>query len=156
MTVAEKSTTYTKVGVWGEVVKIDGACHCGAITCRAELDPASVGIWLCTDCQALSASAFRTLVTVQSKTFELLTGTPIHYVKVGDSANSRIQAICSDCGSGLYSCGVEDNLAAYNLRAGTVRQRADLVLRLECWTRSRLPWGKEVHEAEQVEGNPSA
>ena len=137
-------------------MKIDGACHCGAITYAAELDLASVGICHCADCQALSASAFRTLAIVQSDSFELLTGTPKHYVKVGDSGNPRVQAFCSDCGAGLYSCGVEDNPAAFNIRAGTISQRAELVPRFECWTRSRLPWIKEVHGSKQFEGNPIA
>ncbi len=137
-------------------MKIDGACHCGAITYEAELDPASVGICHCSDCQALSASAFRTLAIVQSDSFELLTGAPKHYLKVGDSGNPRVQAFCPDCGSGLYSCGVEDKPAAYNLRAGTIGQRAELAPSFECWTRSRLRWVTKIPGAKQYEGNPNA
>ena len=136
-------------------MKINGSCHCGAITYVAELDPASVGICHCVDCQALSASAFRTLAIVQSDRFELLTGAPKHYVKVGDSGNPRVQAFCPDCGSSLYSCSVEDKPAAYNLRAGTIRQRAELAPSFECWTRSRLQWVTEIPAAKQFEGNPS-
>ncbi|PRY73733.1 GFA family protein [Marivita geojedonensis] len=137
-------------------MKIDGACHCGAITYHAELEPTSVGICHCTDCQALSASAFRSLAIVQSDNFQILTGKPKHYVKVGDSGNPRVQAFCSDCGSALYSCGVEDNPPAYNLRTGTMKQRAKLVPRFECWTQSRLAWVAEIHGATQFEGNPIA
>ena len=137
-------------------MKINGGCHCGAITYKAELDHASVGICHCADCQALSASAFRTLAIVQSESFELLTGAPKHYVKVGDSGNPRIQAFCSDCGSGLYSCGVEDNPAAFNIRAGTIKQRTELVPSFECWTQSRLQWVTEIQGTKQFEGNPNA
>jgi hypothetical protein len=39
-------------------MKIDGACHCGSITYAAEIDPQTVAICHCTDCQTLSGSAF--------------------------------------------------------------------------------------------------
>lgn len=35
-------------------MKIDGGCHCGAITYEAEIDPNSVAVCHCTDCQTLS------------------------------------------------------------------------------------------------------
>jgi len=38
-------------------MKIDGHCHCGQITFEAEVDPNSVMICHCTDCQRLSGSA---------------------------------------------------------------------------------------------------
>jgi hypothetical protein len=40
-------------------MKIDGRCRCGNITFAAEVDPATVVICYCTDCQTLSGSAFR-------------------------------------------------------------------------------------------------
>ena len=42
-------------------MKIEGACHCGYITYKAEMDPKHAGICHCADCQMLSGSAFRTL-----------------------------------------------------------------------------------------------
>ncbi len=140
----------------GRALKIDGACHCGAITYEAELNPANVGICHCTDCQALSASAFRTLAIVESKKFEILQGAPKQYVKVGDSGNPRIQAFCADCGAGLYSCGAEENPATYNIRAGTIRQRDELTPRFECWTQSRLDWVPELSGTAKFDRNPNA
>ena len=32
-------------------MKIDGGCHCGAITYEAEVDPEKTSICHCTDCQ---------------------------------------------------------------------------------------------------------
>ena len=40
-------------------MQVDGGCHCGAIAYRAEIDPARVAVCHCTDCQALSGSAYR-------------------------------------------------------------------------------------------------
>jgi hypothetical protein len=42
-------------------MKIDGSCHCDRISFEAEVDPATVVICHCTDCQTLSGSAFRTV-----------------------------------------------------------------------------------------------
>jgi len=36
---------------------IDGGCHCGQFSYRAEVDPDTVIICHCTDCQTLSGSA---------------------------------------------------------------------------------------------------
>ncbi len=54
---------------------------------EAELDPEAVGICHCTDCQALSASAFHTVGIVKVGDFRLLTGDPKIYVKT--AANRR-------------------------------------------------------------------
>jgi len=137
-------------------MKVDGSCHCGAIVYEADVDPASFGICHCADCQALSASAFRTIAIVPSDSFRILKGIPKHYVKVGDSGNQRVQAFCANCGSGLYSCGLEENPLAYNIRTGTIRQRAEFVPKFECWTRSRLDWVPEISGAKEFEGNPVA
>ena len=53
-------------------MKIDGACHCGAIAYEAELDPEKVAICHCDDCQALSGSAFRTVAPVRAEAFRAI------------------------------------------------------------------------------------
>ena len=135
-------------------MKINGGCHCGAITYEAELDLEKVGICHCSDCQALSGSAFRTVAIVSGDTFKITRGTPKEYVKVGDSGNRRVQAFCPDCGSGLYSTDVGDNPKAYNLRAGTVMQRRDLIPRFEIWRQSALPWLPEIKATNKFDKNP--
>lgn len=135
-------------------MKINGECHCGAIEYEAELDLQNVGICHCSDCQALSASAFRTIAIVSGNTFIITRGTPKEYVKVGDSGNRRIQAFCSECGSGLYSTEVSDNPKAYNIRAGTVKQRHELIPRFELWRQSAVCWLPEIKETKKFDGNP--
>lgn len=121
-------------------MKVDGSCHCGAVTYEAELDPKAVGICHCTDCQTLSASAFRTIGVVQPDDFRLLSGTPKTYVKTGDSGNKREQAFCENCGSAIYASSVGDDPKAYNIRMGTVRQRDQFPPMFQVWCQSALSW----------------
>lgn len=135
-------------------MKINGECHCGALAYEAELDLDNVGICHCSDCQALSASAFRTLAIVASDTFVITRGTPKEYVKVGGSGNHRIQAFCPDCGSGLYATDVGDDPKAYNIRAGTIAQRHELIPQFEAWRKSALPWLPEMKTPKKFDQSP--
>ena len=57
-------------------MKIDGSCHCGAIAYEAEIDPETVGICHCADCQQLTGTAFRVSVFAPEDKFRLTRGTP--------------------------------------------------------------------------------
>jgi len=72
-------------------MRIDGACHCGNIAFRAEIDPTQVYVCHCTDCQAISGSPFRWAVPVAAEDFDLLRGTPKAYAKTGDSGRTNIR-----------------------------------------------------------------
>lgn len=102
-------------------MKIDGSCHCGAIAYEAEIDPDKVAICHCTDCQALSATAFRTIVPVPEDKLRMTAGKPKIYIKIGDSGAKRAQAFCANCGSAIYATGVGEGPKIYNLRLGTAR-----------------------------------
>jgi len=132
-------------------MKIDGGCHCGQVTYEAEIDPENVGICHCTDCQALSASAFRTIVMVPGADFKVLSGEPKVYVKVGDSGKARQQAFCGNCGSAIYATSVGDGPKVYAIRLGTARQRDRLVPKVQYWSRSALPWLSELDAVPRVE-----
>lgn len=125
-------------------MKTDGGCHCGHITYEAEIDPEKVGICHCTDCQKLSASAFRTVAMVPEDSFSLLTGTPKIYVKTGDSGAKRAQAFCPECGSAIYATSIGDGPKIYNIRLGTARRAAELKPRIQYWSRSAQPWLGEL------------
>ena len=43
-------------------MRVDGACHCGAVRFAAEADAGQVSVCHCTDCQSLTGTAFRTSV----------------------------------------------------------------------------------------------
>jgi hypothetical protein len=86
---------------------INGACHCGAITFEADIDPARVLACHCTDCQTLSGAPFRAVVTVPIERFSV-SGTPKAYIKVADSGNRRAQMFCAACGSSRH-CGLSSH-----------------------------------------------
>ena len=120
-------------------MRIDGRCHCGEVRYEAEVDPNAVLICHCTDCQALTGTAFRAVVAAPAAQFALRSGTPKSYVKVAESGNKRRQAFCGNCGSPIYSCAAE-NPQSYSLRIGTIVQRAGLSPARQIWRRSALKW----------------
>jgi hypothetical protein len=120
-------------------MKIDGGCHCGAITYEAEVDPSKVGICHCTDCQILTGTVFRVTVPVPEDKL-VMRGEPTIYVKTAESGNKRAQGFCGSCGTQLFATSVGDGPKVYGLRTGTARQRDRLVPRREVFRRSALAW----------------
>ncbi|HEV8389095.1 MAG TPA: GFA family protein [Dongiaceae bacterium] len=121
-------------------MKIDGRCHCGAITYQAEVNPDRVVVCHCTDCQSLSGSAFRVAVPSEGDTFKFLTGRPKVYVKTtAESGSSRDQAFCPECGTPIYSSGV-GGVPPMHIRVGTIRQRDELAPKRQIWFRSAQHW----------------
>jgi hypothetical protein len=119
-------------------VKIDGHCHCGEIAFEAEVDPNTLTICHCTDCQTLTGSAFRVNIPAPAEHF-LLRGTPRGYVKTAESGNKRRHAFCENCGTPIYVCAV-DHPRTYALRVGTITQRAAVTPQQQGWRRSALDW----------------
>ncbi len=132
-------------------MKIDGGCHCGDITYEAEIDPGKVGICHCTDCQALSGTAFRTIVLVPDDAFTMLSGAPKIYVKTADSGAKREQAFCPECGSAIYSTAVGDGPKFFSVRLGTARQRGALPPKIQYWYRSAQPWLSDLDSVAKIE-----
>jgi hypothetical protein len=128
-------------------MKIDGGCHCGNITYAAEIDPESIGICHCTDCQIFSGSAFRASVRAGKDAFSLR-GQPKIYVKTAESGAKRAQAFCPECGTSIYSAAVTEP-QIFNIRLGTVRQRAELRPKTQGWCRSKLDWVMDLHSIPQ-------
>jgi hypothetical protein len=132
-------------------MKLDGACHCGAIAYEAEIDPADVRICHCTDCQTLSGSAFRVVVSAVDGSFRLLSGRPKVYVKTAESGARRAQAFCPDCGTPIYATSAGEGPKVYGLRVGTIRQRAELRPRQQYWCRSALGWAMDLGAIPRVD-----
>lgn len=134
-------------------MKIDGRCHCGAITYEAEIDPAKVLVCHCTDCQALSGSAFRVAVPAQGDSFKLRSGRPKVYVKAtAESGMHRDQAFCPDCGSPIYASAV-GGMPPLFIRVGTIRQRDQLIPQRQVWYRSAQRWLSELGAIAKHEKN---
>ena len=120
-------------------MKVDGGCHCGAIRFDAEVTPGTIGICHCTDCQMLTGTAFRAVVSAPAASF-VLHGQPTVYVKTADSGTKRRHAFCPQCGSPVFATQFE-NPTSYSLRIGTIRQRRELgVPTRQIWCRSANAW----------------
>jgi hypothetical protein len=123
-------------------MQIDGACHCGAVSFTAEIDPSGVMVCHCTDCQVMSGSAFRIVVLAPFDGFAVQ-GPTKRYVKVADSGNRRVQVFCPECGTPLYAVAPE-NPTSVSIRLGCVKQRAQLQPAAQIWQHSALPWLSEL------------
>ena len=133
-------------------MQVDGKCHCGKITYRAEVDPERAGICHCTDCQMLTGSAYRVSLPAPAQTFRLLTGQPKEYVKTAESGVRRAHAFCPECGTPVYATAeLPAERKAYSLRIGCLRQRAALAPRRQIWCQSALPWSGSLAGVPQVE-----
>ena len=124
---------------------VDGSCHCGDITYKAEIDPGKVIICHCTDCQVLSSSAFRMVVLAEKGSFRLLKGKPTTYIKTADSGRKRAHAFCPRCGTQMYATPPGDNPEQhFGLRVGSIRQRAQLRPSRQLWCRSAFRWLDDI------------
>lgn len=121
-------------------MKIEGQCHCGAIAYEADVEPGSMTVCHCNDCQIHSGSAFRANIPAPAAGFRLTRGTPRTYVKTAESGAQRLLAFCGHCGTPLYACAAEAP-SAYSLRTGAIRQRHDLgAPKRQIWTKRRRAW----------------
>ena len=133
-------------------MKVSGTCQCGDITIEGEIDPETVRVCHCTDCQKNSGSAFRFNVPVPGTTFKM-TGKPSIYIKTtAESGNPRAQAFCPRCGSPIYTTSVgEGPQASYMVRAGILDQRAKLMPKRQIWFRSALSWVADLGAVPKAE-----
>ncbi|RQR22833.1 GFA family protein [Burkholderia sp. Bp9143] len=135
-------------------MKVDGRCHCGAITYEAEVEPGTIVICNCTDCQLQSGSIFRTGIPAPAEKFRILKGSPKKYLKTCDSGAKRIHAFCGNCGGPVYSSAVENPLT-YTLRVGALIQRYELGRPVrQIWTKRRLPWMPSLDGVEEFDDQP--
>jgi hypothetical protein len=130
-------------------MRIEGGCHCGNITYEAEIDPERVGLCHCMDCQTLTGFAFSTFVPAAREAFTLRTGQLKIYVKTAESGRKRAQAFCPECGTRIYAAAVSDP-QTFNIRVGTVVQRAGLWPRTQLWCRSALPWVMDLGSVRKI------
>ena len=126
-------------------MKVTGQCHCGQIAYEAEVDPGTVRVCHCTDCQRLTGTAFRTNIASLPGTFVLKRGAPKIYIKTAESGNKRAHAFCPECGGPIYSTSPEPDPQAYGLRVGSIDQRAEFSAPArQIWCRSALPWSMDL------------
>ncbi len=133
-------------------MKVQGSCHCGRIAFEAEIDPETVSICHCTDCQMLSGSTYRVSVPAAATAFRLLRGSPKGYVKTADSGARRRQSFCANCGSPVWGGADTDAPPVYMLRVGGLQQRAELPPKRRIWCQSALAWSADVSKVPGIDG----
>ena len=128
---------------------IDGACHCGAVSFTAQVDPGRVMVCHCTDCQVLSGAPFRAVVAAPYETL-VVKGQTKSYIKVAQSGNRRAQVFCPECGTPLWATAPE-NPTSVIVRLGCVNQRALFKPAVQIWQHSALQW---VSQLALIPGSP--
>jgi hypothetical protein len=118
---------------------------------EAEIDPGTVSLCNCTDCQMLTGSAFRVSVPAPSIGFHRLSGELSTYVKTADSGTRRRHSFCPHCGTPVYATADTDHPASYSLRVGCLQERSLLPPRRRIWCQSALDWARNVSEIPAVE-----
>ncbi|CAM4133892.1 CENP-V/GFA domain-containing protein [Bordetella tumbae] len=135
-------------------MKVQGQCHCGAIAYEAEVEPGTISICHCADCQMQSGSVFRTNIPAPADKFRLLKGIPKRYLKVADSGTKRIHAFCDNCGGPVYACAA-DNPQTYSLRVGTLKQRYELGPPVrQIWAKRRFSWLAPLGAVQTFDNQP--
>jgi hypothetical protein len=135
-------------------MNVDGRCLCGYLTYEAEVDPATVRLCHCTDCQTVSGSAFRVTVLVTSR-FRFNSGEPKTYVKVADSGRKRVLAFCPECGTSVYSRPPDGEAGHFGLRVGSLRQQDALAPRAQYWRSSAQNWIDDLDQIPAFEQGSS-
>jgi hypothetical protein len=125
-------------------MQIDGGCHCGHVTYRAEIDPDQVSICHCADCQKLTGSPFRVTAMAAKDDLEITSHPPRVYKKFGDNGHARYQYFCPECGSPLFTKGEGADADIWGIRWGSINQRADLAPRSQKWRQSSAPFLDEI------------
>lgn len=135
-------------------MKVEGQCYCGAIAFEAEVQPGTITICHCADCQTHSGSAFRANIPAPADGFHMIRGEPRTYVKTAASGAKRLLAFCGHCGSPLYACAEKDP-STYSLRIGVIKQRQELgVPQRQIWTQRAFSWLKFDDEMPSFNGQP--
>ncbi|MEO7108394.1 MAG: GFA family protein [Rhodoferax sp.] len=119
-------------------MKIEGSCHCGAVSFTAEVDTDRVVVCHCADCQVLSGAPFRAVVGASIESL-VVNGQTKSYVKVAESGNRRAQVFCPECATPLWATAPE-NPVTVMIRLGCVKQRAQLKPSVQVWQHSAAPW----------------
>lgn len=133
-----------------------GACFCGGIEYRAEVDDQRVGVCHCRDCQILSGSAFRLAAVVAPGSFAITRGEPRTFDKTAASGRSRRLLFCGDCGSHIASLPPDPDApgAFVSLRIATSKDFSSFAPAYELWCGSSAAWMPRLEGTRRFDGQP--
>jgi hypothetical protein len=96
-----------------------GGCACGAIRYETTSFPLLLYSCHCTDCQAISGSAFALEHAGGDPGFRIVTGQPKPWRRLSPSGGEVISWFCGDCGGRLYG-ERQSRPESMTIRAGTL------------------------------------
>ena len=120
-------------------MEVTGSCHCGQITYEAEVDPETVRVCHCTDCQRLTGSAFSIAIAVSDRAFHLMGVEPRLLHATADSGRVKTRWVCPECGCWICGASSSDE-GLRRVRSGTLDDTSWLRPTVHFWTRSKQPW----------------
>ena len=131
-------------------MRITGGCFCKKIRYTANIDPKTVTICHCTDCQINSGTAYGVVVGVTNGKFILEDGELTYFEKIADSGARRSLAFCSTCGTRIYAKPADGKPGRFGIRVGTVDQRESLIPRQQAWLNSALDWVTDLTNLKKI------
>ena len=117
----------------------DGKCRCGALAYRVTGAAKFTFACHCTDCQALTASAFSLGMVFDESQFTLLSGTPQEWSKTGSSGKPSTMARCPVCGTWV-STRPQSQPGMIVVRPSSLEDHRWFRPVAQIFTRSALPW----------------
>ncbi|CAN5229786.1 hypothetical protein BH11PSE2_BH11PSE2_17180 [soil metagenome] len=118
---------------------IEGGCGCGALRYRLNEAPRFIYTCHCTDCQALSTSAFTLNMPINFAALEVIQGELKMWIRTTGSGAEIPQYVCTHCGVRIYSHHPARSDIA-TLRCGTLDDTTWIVPTAAIWMKSAQPW----------------
>ncbi len=115
-----------------------GNCTCGAARYKVTGVPLSVHACHCTDCQALSGSAFGLSMVLNRENLELISG-DIEVNEFSTDHNSMRRYHCAKCGTAIWFSSPE-HPGIIALKPGTLADTSELRPIAHLWYRSAQSW----------------
>jgi hypothetical protein len=118
---------------------LSGGCACGAVRYDCSAPALFCLNCHCRDCQRESGSAFVPVMAVKREAFEVVRGSPRHFVLTADSGHTTTRAFCGDCGSPLFGLpGAAPELVM--IRAGSLDEPGSFAPSQDIFIASAQPW----------------
>lgn len=117
---------------------IAGGCQCGAVRYQLSVSHPVVYACHCRECQRQSGSAFALSLPVLRETLAL-TGALGIWHRAADSGARSTCSFCPVCGTRIHHAS-SGSPGWLTLKAGTLDDTSQIVIRCHIWVRSRQPW----------------
>ena len=115
-----------------------GGCRCGEVRLKVSQPPLLAGVCHCTGCQAMTASAYSTTLTVPAEGFAITAGAP---VRGGLRTGASHHMHCPSCLSWVFTRA--DGFDWFvNVRATLLDDPSWFAPYVETWTSEMLAWAQ--------------